>query len=105
MTRANRCMAWIGMAACAGIVLFICGTIVLGKQPARVQLEVVLVLALVAVFAFNPGLKKGAAARSPWEIALTAAPDGRFGRPPALTCWPTTRPSPPFARGSRTSGT
>ena len=31
-----------------------------------------LVLALVAVFAFNPGLKKGAAARSPWEIALTA---------------------------------
>ena len=72
MTRANRCMAWIGAVACAGIVLFICGTIVLGRQPAWVQLEVVLVLALVAVFAFNPGLKKGAAARSPWEIALTA---------------------------------
>ncbi len=72
MTRANRCMAWIGAAACAGIVLFICGTIVLGKQPAWVQLEVVLVLALVAVFALNPGIRKGAPARAPWEIVLTA---------------------------------
>ena len=72
MTRANRCLAWIGAAACAGIVLFICATIVLGKQPAWVQLEVVLVLALVAVFAFNPGLKKGAPARAPREVALTA---------------------------------
>lgn len=57
--RAVRMLAGIGSAASAGIVTFILYTTLFGKQPAWVQLEVVLTLALVAVFGFNPGLRKG----------------------------------------------
>lgn len=65
-----RFLPWLGAAACAGIVIFIACTTLVGKQPAWVQLEGVLTLALVAVFAFNPGLKKGARPASAAECVL-----------------------------------
>ncbi|MEW6261469.1 MAG: TRAP transporter fused permease subunit [Thermodesulfobacteriota bacterium] len=65
-----RFLAWLGAAACAGIVFFIAYTTLVGKQPAWVQLEGVLTLALVAVFAFNPSLKKGALPASSVESVL-----------------------------------
>lgn len=65
-----RFLSWLGAAACAGIVFFIGYTTLVGKQPAWVQLEGVLTLALVAVFALNPGLKKGARQASSVESVL-----------------------------------
>jgi TRAP transporter 4TM/12TM fusion protein len=65
-----RFLSWFGAAACAGIVFFIAYTTLVGKQPAWVQLEGVLTLALVAVFALNPGLKKGARQASSVESVL-----------------------------------
>jgi TRAP transporter 4TM/12TM fusion protein len=66
----TRFLSWLGAAACAGIVVFIAYTTLIGKQPAWVQLEGVLTLALVAVFAFNPGLQKGAVRASSAESVL-----------------------------------
>ncbi|MCU0560363.1 MAG: TRAP transporter fused permease subunit [Desulfobacterales bacterium] len=65
-----RFLTWIGTAACIGIVSFIACTTLFGKQSAWVQLEVVLTLALVAVFAFNPGLKKSTGRTPPAETLL-----------------------------------
>jgi TRAP transporter 4TM/12TM fusion protein len=71
MSSMGRFLSWLGASACTGIVFFIAYTTLVGKQPAWVQLEVVLTLALVAVFAFNPGLKKGARQATSAEYILT----------------------------------
>lgn len=69
-SRLCRLLPPIGAAACSGIVIFIVATTLFGKQPAWVQLEVVLTFALVAVFAFNPGLKKNQRMATPLEALL-----------------------------------
>ncbi|MBI5580544.1 MAG: TRAP transporter fused permease subunit [Deltaproteobacteria bacterium] len=71
MTPMGRFLSTLGASACAGIVFFIAYTTLVGKQPAWVQLEGVLTLALIAVFAFNPGFKKGARQANSAEAALT----------------------------------
>jgi TRAP transporter 4TM/12TM fusion protein len=71
MNLMDRILGWIGTTACSAIVLFIGYTILFGKQPAWVQLEVVLTLALIAVFALNPALEKGATRASSEETLLT----------------------------------
>lgn len=58
-SRLERALVGIGGLACVGIVFFIVYTTLVGKQPAWVQLEAVLTLALVAVFGLHPGLRKG----------------------------------------------
>ena len=68
----GRALERTGGLACAGIVVFIVYTTLFGKQPAWVQLGVVLTLALVAVFGLHSGLRKGGARpAAAWEHLLS----------------------------------
>jgi len=60
-----------GAFASAVIVLFIYWTTLVGKQSAWVQLEAVLTLSLVAIFALRPGLSGRSGRRRAFDGALT----------------------------------
>jgi len=67
----DRILEGTGAFASAVIVLFIYWTTLVGKQSAWVQLEAVLTLSLVAIFALRPGLSGQNGHRRAFDGALT----------------------------------
>jgi TRAP transporter 4TM/12TM fusion protein len=70
-TLLDRVLRGTGAVASGAIVLFICWTTLVGKQAAWVQLESVLTLSLVAIFALRPGLRGQSGLRKTIDAGFT----------------------------------